>query len=403
MAKKHKLPRVKLHPATIKHAKKGHPWVTADSFTAEFPRKENLLIGKDPKSEDKIFLLHDPTHKKVKARIWEIGRDLPESPNGFVRAFGIRLEESFIKRLNNKDKMNRENFYLSFGEVDGLPGLLIQKFKNIVLIQIYCEFWQFFKNDIRRLVKKHCAEHFPEVDKTIFQQRRDSNKVTFSEVEKKLNEITIQEFGINYHLKFDYRYDIGIYSDMSAIRKKLTNEIRNSKSVLNLYSYTGAFSLFSLSQKVESVTSVDLSKDYIDWLEKNLALNPSLDASKHTSKIMSVEKALKEASTNGEKFDLIICDPPSFSSDGKKSQSALKSYEKLIPLMSKCLSENGKIVAFLNTHHVSRKKFNEKITALASAQKMVLSKQLKMDEDCKTLSGFSEGDYLKGVLLEKTK
>jgi 23S rRNA (cytosine1962-C5)-methyltransferase len=403
MAKKHKLPRVKLHPATIKHAKKGHPWVTADTFTKEFPRKENLLIGRDPKSEDKIFLLHDPNHKKVKARIWEIGKEMPESPNGFIRSFGIRLEESFLKRVNSQSKMNRDNFYLAFAEADGLPGLMIQKFKNIVLIQIYCDFWYFFKNDVRRLVKKHCAEHFPEVDKTIFQQRKESHNVNFSDIEKKLNEITIQEFGINYHLRFDYRYDIGIYSDMSAIRKKLTNEIRTSKSVLNLFSYTGAFSLFSLAQKVEKVTSVDLSKDYIDWLEKNLSLNPNLDASKHTSKVMSVEKALKEIISNSEKYDLIICDPPSFSSDGRKSQSALKSYEKLLPLMSQCLSENGKIVAFLNTHHVSRKKFNEKITTLANENKMSLSKQLKMDEDCKTLGGFHEGDYLKGVLLEKSK
>jgi 23S rRNA (cytosine1962-C5)-methyltransferase len=402
MVKKYKLPRVKLHPATIKHAKKGHPWVTADTFTAEFPKGENLLLGRDPKSDDLLFLLHDPKHKKVKARIWEIGKDMPESPNGFLRSFGLRLEESFQRRVNMMNKLNRENFYLVFAEADAIPGLMVQKFNNIVLIQIYCDFWYAFKNDIRRIVKNHCAKYFPEVDKTIFQQRGDALNVNFStDVEKKVNEITVKEFGINYHLKFDYRYDIGIYSDMSAIRKKLTNEIRGAKSVLNLYSYTGAFSLFSLSLKAEKVTSVDLSKDYIDWLERNLELNPQLDASKHVSKVMSVEKALKQMKSNGEKVDLIICDPPSFSSDGKKSQSSLKSYEKLIPLMNDCLTESGKIVAFLNTHHISRKKFNEKLTTLANSNKLTVQKQLKMDEDCKVLGGFQEGDYLKGIVLSK--
>lgn len=403
MAKKHKLPRVKLHPVTLKLAKKGHPWVTEDSFTKEFPKDENLLIGKNPKSDESIFLLHDKSHKKVKARIWEIGTDLPESPNGFIRSFDKRLEESFLRRKKIEAKLNRENFYLSFAEADGIPGLMIQKFNNIVLIQIYCDFWHSFKNDVRRIVKKHCASHFPEIDKVIFQQRRVSDHVNFSDIQGKLTEITVREFGINYHLRFDYRYDIGIYSDMSSIRKKLTNEFREAKSVLNLFSYTGAFSLFALSQKVEEVCSVDLSSDYINWLEKNLELNPSLDSDKHTSKIMSVEKALKEFKNSGKTFDLIICDPPSFSSDGKKSQSSLRSYEKLIPLMKECLSPSGKIVAFLNTHHVLRKKFNEKIESLAHKNSLKVVKQLRMEEDCKMLSGFPEGDYLKGVLLERTK
>ncbi len=399
--KKYRLPRVNLHPATLKHAKKGHPWVTEDTFTKEFPKKENLLIGKNPKGDERLFLLHDPTHKKVKARIWEIGTELPESPNGFVRAFSLRLEESFLRRKSVLEKLQRDNFYLCFAEADGIPGLMIQKFGNVALIQIYSDFWFFFKNDIRRLVKTHCAKHFPEIDKVIFQQRKSSESVKFENIEQKLTEITVQEFGINYHLRFDYRYDIGLYSDMSAIRKKLTNEFRNAGSVLNLYSYTGAFSLFALSHGATDVHSVDLSNDYIAWLEKNLELNPQLKAENHHSKIMSVEKALKQYIAEGKKFDLIVCDPPSFSSDGRKSQNALKSYEKLIPMMEECLSEKGRIVAFLNTHHVLRRKFNEKIEKLANECSLKVCKGLRMEEDCITLGGFPEGDYLKGMLLER--
>ena len=401
MVKKYKLTRVKLHPATLKHAKKGHPWVTEDSFTKDFPRKENLLIGKNPNGDEKLFLLHDPAHKKVKARIWEIGTDLPESANGFVRAFGIRLEESFLRRKSVLEKLQRDNFYLCFAEADGIPGLMIQKFGNVALIQIYSDFWFFFKNDIRRLVKTHCRTHFPEVDKFIFQQRKTSDSVNFDSLENKLTEITIKEFGINYHLRFDYRYDIGIYSDMASIRKKLTNEFRNADSVLNLYSYTGAFSLFALSHGATDVHSVDLSNDYIKWLEKNLELNPELNTENHHSKIMSVEKALKQYIAEGKKFDLIICDPPSFSSDGRKSQSALKSYDKLIPMMEECLSAKGRIVAFLNTHHVLRKKFNERIEQLAHKSSLKVTKGLRMEEDCISLGGFPEGDYLKGMLLER--
>ena len=181
---------------------------------------------------------------------------------------------------------------------------------------------------------------------------------------------------------------------MASIRKKLDGQFKNSKKVLNLFSYTGAFSLQALSHASEA-TSVDLSGKYMSWLEENVELNGWSE--RHQSIVKSCAKALKE---NKEKYDLVVCDPPSFSSDGKKRESAQDFYKKNWSDLWNSVSDGGKLIVFLNTHKVSRKKFKSLIVDLLRNKGRITS-DLYLDEDCGTLKGFPEGDYLKGFLIQK--
>jgi 23S rRNA (cytosine1962-C5)-methyltransferase len=106
---------------------------------------------------------------------------------------------------------------------------------------------------------------------------------------------------------------------------------------------------------------------------------------------------------NGRVFDLIVCDPPSSSSDGEKRTSAIKTYKDLLEKMDKVLSPGGKIVAFLNTHQVTQDKFDRVLKDYLSELKLnyKMSTRLQLGQDCPTLKGFPEGSYLKGIILEK--
>jgi len=134
-----------------------------------------------------------------------------------------------------------------------------------------------------------------------------------------------------------------------------------------------------------------------------LNLNPDLDATKHQSICSSVEDALKNFDKN-ELFDLIICDPPSSSSDGKKVSRSISAYKELLPKLSSQCGSGGHLVLFLNTHQITRKKFIGDIENIIKERKLPLEikKRLKMQEDCLSLPGFPEGDYLKGIVLKKT-
>jgi 23S rRNA (cytosine1962-C5)-methyltransferase len=129
-----------------------------------------------------------------------------------------------------------------------------------------------------------------------------------------------------------------------------------------------------------------------------------LNKNNHSSLCMSSEKALEKLITEKIQFEAIICDPPSASSDGLTTSSALKSYEKLLPLMLRLLAKNGSLFVFLNTHTISWNKFEEKIKQIISttefSNQMNIGKRFKLNDDCLPLKGFHEGDYLKGFLID---
>lgn len=390
-------PRVELHPASIKHIKLGHPWITSDRFSDRFPRNSFFVSCRIDEVNFVVFL-NDPTHPQVKARVWRIDPKSSIERKDFIYEVIGKLTTSIEIRL--AQNLDRDNFYLVFGEADHLPGLHIIKLKDDILIQFYANVWGNFEKDLVSFLNKQ------DLGKRIWVQKRnkEQEKEFYCASDKGVTQANFEltEYGVNYNIKINKFYDIGIYTDMSAIRKKLTPEFLD-KEVLNLYSYTGAYSLYALKNGAKHVTSVDLSKKYLDWLDENLAINPEIDATKHTRIESATLNALESLAKSGKKFDLIICDPPSASSDGKKTTSAIDSYKSLMPKISEVLTPGGKAIIFLNTHSITRKSFEDKIKIYTQDLPLKVASALKLQEDCPSLKGFIEGDYLKGLVLLKSK
>lgn len=404
----HKVTRVTLHPASIKYLKLGHPWITEDSFTKRFPKDQFFLIGKEDKSSKEVALLiNDPEHKNVKARLWSLNSNDWNTNIDFLSELKLRIDQALEKRRKLNLFSERENFYLINGESDQLPGLIVLLLKNQLFIQYYALFWKKVETEMLAILHAEFKNNFPQIqiEDTWIQERNfDQAKQIRSLKGNKNTEFTLSEFNIHYKIRLNEHYDFGIYTDMSANRKHIKPYMLAGKSLLNLYSYTGAFSLFALKNKIPKVVSVDLSSKYLDWLDDNIALNNDIDASHHISMCMPTEKALLKLIHENDSFDTIVCDPPSASSDGQNTTNALKSYEKILPLMLDLLSAEGKLIVFLNTHAISWNKFEEKLKFIIDASiyknKAMVGKRFKLTEDCLPLKGFHEGDYLKGFLIE---
>lgn len=417
------IPRVSLHPQTIKHIKVGHPWVTEDSFTKKFPVREKFLVGKNSDNKDFALFIHDPKHQKVKARLWSLitsdenlDDNVDNMHSNFWSDFEARCTTALKKRKNLISSSERDNFYLIFGESDFLPGLFLQKFKNHYVLGTYSHFWEeYLETRIKTILLKLLQQFFQNFENHLWIQSRNKQQekkiVNLTDPAITESQLQISEFGINYKILINSYYDFGIYTDMSAIRpiiaKKFKEISKNSSpNLLNLFSYTSAYSLYFLKENFKEVVSVDLSKKYLDWSKENLALNPELTKNGiFHSLCLPVQAALKKLKTENRSFDLIISDPPSASSDGDKMSSALKFYEEEFLNLSSLVSANGLLVLFLNTHTISRKKFEEKINSLIITHRLQnefsIIKRIGLDNDCPTLKGFIEGDYLKGLILHR--
>lgn len=400
-----------IHPTSIKMIQKGNPWVTLDKYSEQFNPHDKFIVASNNRKPFAL-LLHDPKHPTVRARLWSKEGNFGNQIKNFKNDFIKRAQEAFKQRKDQNIIETRSNFYLLFGEADRVPGLFIQLLNDQVLVQSYSYFWDKYQDIIIQTITSQ-LKHLFDLEITrenIWMQSRAS----FDEVKSpakclapnlSFKRIEINEFGCKYKISLGEFYDIGLYTDMSAIRESLTDIFKESKSVLNLYSYTGAFSLFALKNGADHVTSVDLSEKYLEMLSENIVLNEGLDASKHTSMAMSVEDSFKEFKKTNKTFDLIINDPPSSSTDGLKRTSALKEYEKQLPLLCKMLSENGKMILFLNTHKVTKRKFSEKLENVIKDKKLNLkiTKFLSLNSDCPAMPKFAEGSYLKGFIIEKTQ
>ncbi len=137
--------------------------------------------------------------------------------------------------------------------------------------------------------------------------------------------------------------DTGLFFDMRPLRKTL-RENCSGKSVLNLFCYTGSFSVYAAGGNASSVTSVDMSKTYLEWAKENFNLNGFSDEKKYKFENSDVIKFLDEKNKgNSEKYDIIILDPPTFS-NSKKTDTLLdinRDWSSLAGKCTKLLTENG--------------------------------------------------------------
>jgi 23S rRNA (cytosine1962-C5)-methyltransferase len=405
-----KYPHFQLHPQSIRMISQGHWWVTLDRFSGKIPQDVDLFWGQEQSAQAVGLFFHDPQHPHIKARLW--AQSPEETTLDFMTLLQRRLSEAFAKRkeLLHQKKIHRTHFYWCFGEGDQLPGLFILQLGSHLIIQMYAFYW---KNHLPKIYDYLKAElettsfflWTHERVKLTSQPSLPVPQIISVSGFRAPNDITpqsmiAQEGPFKIHLKLGQTYDYGLYTDMAAIRENLLAEFSfKQKRVLNLYAYTGAFSLMALAAEAQYVLSVDLSAKYCEWMRENIELNFS-DSSAHDIWQCSVEKALQQCIDQKNTFDVIIIDPPSFSGDGKKRISAQEMYNKQISILSQLLSREGILITFLNNHSINLKKFQNIFTEKMGPQFQFIS-AYKLHQDCPTLKGFPEGDYLKGLSWRK--
>lgn len=401
------LPAYDVHPVSIKMLKKGHPWIIKDKFTEKFHPRDRFIVAKE-RRRPFALMIHDPRHYNVKARLWSSKGDFAAQIKNFRKELAQRIQTAITKRNQQGLFKERQNVYLIFGEADKLPGVHVQYLGGELLIQYYSFFWENY-NDyfIETVIKSVNSTLKLDLFKSNVWIQKRAETEAGQQPPKSLDPncsfktISVKEYGIDYKVEIGRNYDCGLYTDMASARSYLKDYFTKAKSVLNLYSYTGAFSLYALKNGAEEVISVDLSEPYLEILEENIKNNEDLDRSKHTSMPMSSKEALDTLIDQGKTFELVISDPPSSSNDGNKRANALKNYEKELPQLAKLVSKGGAIFIFLNTRGVTRNKFERKIFEIIENEKLGLkvAKRIGLGGDCPPLKGFPEGSYLKGLAL----
>jgi 23S rRNA (cytosine1962-C5)-methyltransferase len=180
-------------------------------------------------------------------------------------------------------------------------------------------------------------------------RRKQKDGSQYEKLDQRKKRIIIQENGTSYFINLTDYLDTGIFLDHRSTREIFSRLVIGKKRVLNLFSYTSAFSIVAAKSGVEYTTSVDMSNTYCNWARENIKLN-NLDAFKHIVIRDNVFFFLENIKTKNWKFDFIVIDPPTMSRS-KKMLSKFdiqRDYPYLINTSSQYLTENGMILFSTN-------------------------------------------------------
>ena len=208
----------------------------------------------------------------------------------------------------------------------------------------------------------------------------------------------IEEHGLRYEVDFEAGQKTGLFLDHRENRRYL-RQLAAGKSVLNLFAYTGAFSVSCAAGGASHVTSVDIAAPAIEAAGRNMAHN-ALPASVHEGVAADVFEFLEEAKQRGRRWDLVIADPPSFASSRAELFGALRAYKKLHTAALSVLTPGGLYAGASCTAQVSPDAFRQTLAegAARAQQRLTVVHEASHATDHPYAAGHLEGRYLKFVL-----
>ncbi|MDT0554829.1 class I SAM-dependent rRNA methyltransferase [Patiriisocius hiemis] len=383
---------IKLNAAGERSVRNGHPWIFSDSIiklnkegqagdlAIIFSYTKNEVIGiglYDPESPIRIKLLHHNNPATINEAFFE---------DKIARAYSLRAE-----LLDTKTNSYR----LLFGENDGFPSLIADVYASVLVIKVYSAIWlPYLKTIINQLIS------VSEVETVVMRLSRKLQNypdIPFKDGavlhgELPSEEISFKEHGVNFKANVIKGHKTGYFLDHRHNRKRV-GVLSKGKKVLDVFSYAGGFSVHALAQGAKEVTSIDISSQALEIAKENTHLN-SFNGT-HKTVVGDAFEILKNLVSNGEQYDIVIIDPPSFAKSQKEIIIANKKYRQLAQFGSMLTAKGGMLVLASCSSRVTTASFFEINAKAISDLKIKYDLTLKTAHDIDHPVTFKEGSYLK--------
>lgn len=322
----------------------------------------------------------------------------------------VKIDHHFYVEKFVNARALRANFYqdeltsafrLFNGEGDGLGGLTIDFYNGFAVFSWYNPFIYSQK----KAIVKAFQVVFPDI-KGAYEKLRFSEATLESQHifgEEAPEPLLVMENGVTYATYLNEGLMTGIFLDQKNVRGALVNGLAMGKTLLNMFSYTGAFSVAAAFGGSSQTTSVDLAKRSLDKTREQFLVN-GIEPESQKIYVMDVFGYFNYAKKKELTYDMIVLDPPSFARNGKKTFSVAKNYGELVKEAVEILENNGTLIASTNAANVSDKKFRQMIEEALKNKgvKFTVFQEEKLPADFHIADSFPEGNYLK-VLFIKIK
>jgi 23S rRNA (cytosine1962-C5)-methyltransferase len=389
---------IQLKPKKEESLQRFHPWV----FSGAIQRIE----GK-PAEGDLVEVL-DSNRNFLAIGHYQIGsitvrvvsfEDIPVDDDFWSRK--IQLAYAMRKSLGLVTPNHNNTYRLVHGEGDSLPGLIVDVYDETAVMQAH----SIGMHETREILAKAIVANVPEVKNVYYKSETTLPFKAAIEPEdgyligKETAQLTALENGLKFHVDWLRGQKTGFFVDQRENRS-LLERYSAGKSVLNMFCYTGGFSVYALRGGAELVHSVDSSAKAIDLTDKNIDANYPNDP-RHKSVAEDAFKYLNNLHTLDQQYDLIILDPPAFAKHREALRNALKGYKRLNAKAFEQIKPGGIVFTFSCSQVVSKEQFRLAVFSAAAESKrnVRILHQLSQPADHPINIYHPEGEYLKGLVL----
>lgn len=373
-----------------------HPWI--------FSGAVEQVMGNPALGETVEIFSHNRTwlargaysqESQIRTRIWTWKQEEQINPAFFRQ----KLEAAIEYRAGALANQVGNSFRLVHGESDGLPGIIIDQYGENLVFQILSAGGERWKETVVDLTREMTGVsggfERSDVEVRRLEGLQERTGLLFGKVDQPFQ---LKENGIQFWVDLESGQKTGFYLDQRNNRHKIL-AYADSKRVLNCFCYSGGFTLYALQGGASEVISVDSSGEALALAKNNLLLN-GFDERKAAWVEADVFRYLRLLRDRGEKFDLIVLDPPKFAPTANQAERAARGYKDINLLALKLLNPGGILVTFSCSGGISADLF-QKILAGAALDADVhlrIMERLQAGPDHPVALNFPEGEYLKGII-----
>jgi 23S rRNA (cytosine1962-C5)-methyltransferase len=374
-----------------------HPWVFSGAIekVKGKPANGDVVQLLNAQGEFMAYGFYND-QSRVTLRLLEWNKDVQVDEAWFREkvATAVKSRDSILAKGTNTCR-------LIFSESDYLPGLIVDKYAGHLAVQVLTSGIQnvmpVIIDELKKLLNpESISDKSDNASRAHEGLAEAENKVLAGSPPPELVEVL--ENNVVYGINITEGQKSGFYCDQRDNRHVLAMHAKNKK-VLDCFCYTGGFTLNSLKEGAASVTSVDSSALAIETLAENIRLN-KLDTTKHTAIKSDVNTQLRKFRDEGEKFDVIVLDPPKYAPSRSALTRASRAYKDLNRLGMLLLNEGGLLATYSCSGAMDMETFKQVIAwaALDAGKQVQFIYQFHQPEDHPVRASFPEGEYLKGLL-----
>ena len=327
----------------------------------------------------------------------------------FVSTDKVTFNQAFFETLFRQAKEKRSAYYqddlttafrLFNQEGDGFGGLTVDLYGDYAVFSWYNS----YVYQIRQTISEAFRQVFPEVlgayEKIRFKGLDYESAHVYGQEAPDF--FTVLENGVLYQVFMNDGLMTGIFLDQHEVRGSLVDGLAMGKSLLNMFSYTAAFSVAAAMGGASQTTSVDLAKRSRELSQAHFQAN-GISTDDHRFIVMDVFEYFKYAKRKGLTYDVIVLDPPSFARNKKQTFSVAKDYHKLISQSLEILNQGGIIIASTNAANVSRQKFTEQIDKGFAGRSYQILNKYGLPADFAYNKKDESSNYLKVISMKVSK